>query len=96
MNLPGYTAEASIYVANQQYSVTSGASGSAHDSVLPAQSAVRFIDPYCGPCECHAYDIGRIRGIFCARQCSKLESVDPLGMGIYYLYTRSCSLFGAP
>jgi len=91
MKAPAFTAEASLYNTSEQFHRIRRESDSEHNSVQPAQSAVSLIDPYCGPCTCRISDSGIMRGFFCARQCTRLAYVNPIGEGVYFTYYRSCS-----
>ena len=93
MRVPRFTAEASLYKASQHFPFRLSERGPEDNPVRLAQSAVSFIDPSCGPCTCRVYDAGIMRAFVCTRQCYKLDSVDPLGQGIYSQYTRSCAPF---
>jgi hypothetical protein len=91
MKMPAFTAEASLYNRREHYPVIRRGRHSEYNAVQPAQTEISFIDPNCGPCTCRIFDSGIMRFFFCVRECSRLEFVTPLGEGVYFNYTRSCS-----
>jgi hypothetical protein len=91
MALPQFRATASLYNTTEPYHMIREETESEHNSVQPAEAAVSLIDPNCGPCTCRILDSGFTRYFLCARACKKLAYVDPLGEGVYFYYTRSCS-----
>ena len=91
MRMPAFSAEASLYKTSKQDHMMRAERASEQNSVQPAQSAVSFIDPNCGPCTCRIVNTGIGRWFFCIRDCKELVGVTPLNEGIYRNYTRSCS-----
>jgi hypothetical protein len=84
MNMPGFTAEASVYKPTERYHMSGVITGRKPNTVEPAQ--------VCGPCDCRVrcYGSGIFRNceFLCSQSC--LFCAEPIGC---FRVTRPCSPF---
>jgi hypothetical protein len=77
MNMPGFTAIASLDKTRDAYGVPRAGIWNPHVGVQAASSVELSFSPNCGSCVCRVLDSGTTRYFICDRTCSFLFTPGP-------------------